>query len=81
MFMTQNGGAITLDTVDYHIVALTGGPRVSRSGSSKRQHVPNAERRSPWEIEIGSSASYPRMHYGAHGTALVRAFKEVQLYA
>jgi hypothetical protein len=77
--MTQNRGPITLDSVDSHIVALTGGSRVSRSGSSKRQHVPNAERRSPWEI--GSSASYSRMHYGAQGTALVRAFKEVQLYA
>ncbi len=31
--------------------------------------MPNAERRSSWQIEIGSSSSYSRMHSGFQGTA------------
>ena len=80
--MTQNGVAITLDTVNSQIVAFTGSPRervrVVQAGAraERRAHV-----WSPSEIEIGSSSSYSLMHYGAQGSVFVRAFKEVQLYA
>lgn len=74
--MTQNGGAITLATVIPKSLPSRVA-RVSGSGSSKRQQAPSAG--PPWEINIGSSSSYSRIHYGAQGSAFVRAFKEFQL--